>query len=105
MPRERSAIPGPESRSDELSRAVRVEGRVQGVGFRWWTVRAAESLGLRGWVRNLPDGAVEVHFAGSREVVERMEAALCHGPGGARVDRVAGHGDATALPEKGFEIR
>lgn len=105
MPRGRSAIPGRESPSDEMSRAVRVEGRVQGVGFRWWTVRTAESLGLRGWVRNRPDGAVEVHFAGSREVVERMEAALGHGPGGARVDRVAGHGEASALPEQGFEIR
>lgn len=89
----------------EVARARHVEGRVQGVGFRWWTARTAESLGLRGWVRNLPDGAVEVHLAGPRGAVERMEEALRLGPGGARVDRVRDEGTAQDLPEEGFEIR
>jgi acylphosphatase len=41
-----------------------LEGRVQGVGFRWWTVRAARRHAIRGTVRNRPDGSVELHAAG-----------------------------------------
>ena len=48
---------------------VILEGRVQGVGFRWWTRREATALGLRGTVRNLDDGSVEVHVAGPAHVV------------------------------------
>lgn len=87
------------------SRALRIEGRVQGVGFRWWTARTAESLGVRGWVRNLPDGAVEAHLAGDPDTLERMGARLREGPGPARVDRVVELGEAEALPPAGFEIR
>jgi acylphosphatase len=90
---------------DEVSRAVRVEGRVQGVGFRWWTVHTARGLGVRGWVSNLPDGAVEAHFSGTPDRVNELEAALQEGPVGARVDRVRVEGPARALPERGFEIR
>jgi acylphosphatase len=78
--------------TDEASvtrRGFRVSGRVQGVGFRWWTRRTAQQLGLGGSVRNLPDGGVEVHAAGSADVVARLEAALHEGPPGARVDRVS----------------
>ena len=45
-------------------RAYRIVGRVQGVGFRWWTRRTAERLSLYGSVRNLTDGSVEVHVTG-----------------------------------------
>jgi acylphosphatase len=82
-----------------------VEGRVQGVGFRWWTVRTGERLGLRGWVRNLSDGSVEAHFAGFREAVVEMDAALRRGPGGARVVEVKEMGEGERLPERGFEVR
>jgi acylphosphatase len=87
------------------TRSYRLEGRVQGVGFRWWTAREAEALGLRGWVRNLRDGAVEVHAAGSPEVLDDLEVRLARGPGHADVRQVRRLGPGEDLPEAGFEIR
>jgi acylphosphatase len=73
---------------DDVVRAFRVTGRVQGVGFRWWTVRTAEEAGVGGTVRNCADGSVEVKVAGPAESVERLRAALEHGPAAARVEGV-----------------
>ncbi|WP_144223351.1 acylphosphatase [Mesorhizobium amorphae] len=67
---------------------VRIAGRVQGVGFRAWTQRNAISLGLRGWVRNEPDGSVRALIAGSDEAVAAMLSALWQGPAGAGVTSV-----------------
>ncbi len=67
-------------------RYVLVRGRVQGVGYRAWTERAALSRGLQGWVRNRRDGAVEAVFIGSEEAVSVMVAACRRGPPGARVE-------------------
>ncbi|WP_054309190.1 acylphosphatase [Mesorhizobium sp. 1M-11] len=67
---------------------VHVTGRVQGVGFRVWTQREASRLGLRGWVRNEPDGSVSVLIAGSNEAVAKMLKAFWQGPSGAGVRRV-----------------
>jgi acylphosphatase len=67
---------------------MRVVGRVQGVGFRWWTARRAKELGLRGTVRNRPDGSVEVSVEGAPAGVDRLIELLSHGPTGARVDGV-----------------
>jgi acylphosphatase len=65
-----------------------VEGRVQGVGYRWWAVREAVALGLEGWVRNRRDGKVELLVIGEKGAMQRL-AELCHeGPPGARVLRV-----------------
>ncbi len=71
---------------NEVHRAVRVMGRVQGVGFRWWARQTAEEIGVRGTVRNAVDGSVEVAFAGSADAVARFEEALRAGPPYARVD-------------------
>jgi acylphosphatase len=65
-----------------------VSGRVQGVGFRWWTRRVAEGLGLDGWAENLPDGRVEVVAEGPRGGCERLLAALGSGSGPGRVTGV-----------------
>jgi acylphosphatase len=77
---------------------ARVTGRVQGVGFRWFTRGEAQRFGLTGWVRNLPDGSVEVHLEGPERVVDEMIAWLGHGPPAALVEdlvvepvEVAGH--------------
>ncbi len=59
---------------------VRIRGEVQGVGFRFSTVRQAEHLKLTGWVRNCPDGTVEAEFEGSREALNEMLAWCEHGP-------------------------
>jgi acylphosphatase len=92
---------GPEVRSEGWV----VEGRVQGVGFRWWTREQARALGITGWVRNERDGSVHVQARGDRQALVRFRAALEEGPRGARVTSVTG---APALlegvPER-FEIR
>ena len=64
---------------------ARVEGRVQGVGFRWAAQRQAAALGLKGYVRNLPDGAVEVVAEGAEEPLGRLREWLRRGPPGALV--------------------
>lgn len=64
---------------------VRVEGVVQGVGFRWFVRRRAEHLGLAGWVRNLDDGSVEVAASGRPDALAAFRAALHAGPAGASV--------------------
>ena len=85
-------------------RAYRVVGRVQGVGFREWTRRTAERLGLVGSVRNLPDGSVEVQAAGSEEGMRRLEEGLQRGPLAARVDRVEALTPAGGMPRSGFRV-
>lgn len=65
-----------------------VRGDVQGVGFRQATVRQANKLGIDGWVRNLPDGSVEVMLCGEEPALEAMTAWLQAGPAAARVDAV-----------------
>ncbi len=59
---------------------IRVRGVVQGVGFRWHTMRQAEALGLGGWVRNLPDGTVQIVAEGPRAALERLLAWARQGP-------------------------
>jgi acylphosphatase len=61
---------------------------VQGVGFRWFVVNEAQSLGVRGWVRNRDDGAVEVVGMASVPTLERFGSLVSAGPPGARVSRV-----------------
>ena len=70
-------------------RAYRVTGRVQGVGFRWWTQRSALRLGLTGTVRNDADGAVRVMAWGEATTLGMLEQRLHEGPAGARGDAVA----------------
>ncbi len=67
---------------------VWISGRVQGVFFRANTWKRARTLGLTGWVRNLPDGRVESVFEGNDPAVEAMLAWCRSGTPPARVDRV-----------------
>jgi acylphosphatase len=66
-----------------------VEGRVQGVGYRWWTLGEARRLGLEGWVRNRRDGTVEILAIGVGDAVDALAEACRHGPSSARVSAVA----------------
>lgn len=86
------------------ARRFRIEGRVQGVGFRWWTRSQARSLGVRGSVRNLSDGTVEVTAIGTEEVLDRLHARLQEGPPGSRVDRVDVSPGGEEAGAEGFEI-
>ena len=67
---------------------VYVSGLVQGVFFRWHTREEALRLGVKGWVRNLPDGRVEAVFEGEKEAVEQMLEFCRRGPPGAEVENV-----------------
>lgn len=66
----------------------RVHGRVQGVGFRWWTQKEATRLGLVGVVRNMDDGTVEVMAEGSADALQRLETSLRRGPPLSMVERL-----------------
>jgi acylphosphatase len=83
---------------------VTVRGRVQGVFFRAEASSRARSLGLAGWVRNLPDGSVEAAFEGGQEPVESMLRWCEHGPAGASVVSVSVEWEAP-LGALGFEVR
>ena len=87
-----------------VARRFVISGRVQGVGFRWFTREAAEREGVTGWVRNLPDGRVEALVEGEAESVERIERALRRGPGGARVSDVFVDDYEVSGSFKGFSI-
>ncbi|HLK32444.1 MAG TPA: acylphosphatase [Terriglobales bacterium] len=80
------------SRSDNnpapQARRYVVRGRVQGVGFRWFVEREAHMLGVSGWVRNNPDGSVEVLAMGTRDQLSGLRSRLQQGPRAARVDTV-----------------
>jgi len=67
-------------RANVARQAWRVRGRVQGVGFRVFVQRHGRALGLAGWVRNLPDGSVEVVAQGAPETLSLLREHLQQGP-------------------------
>jgi acylphosphatase len=83
---------------------VLVRGRVQGVFFRGEARSRAQSLGLGGWIRNLPDGSVEAVFEGDDERVQSMVDWCRRGPGGAVVESVETAEEEPA-GETRFEVR
>ncbi len=87
------------------ARRFLVRGRVQGVGFRWFVEREAHILQLAGWVRNDPDGSVEVLAMGTRDQLAGLRSRLQEGPRAARVDDVE---ESEAEPVAGlcsFQVR
>jgi acylphosphatase len=92
------AVLRPSSQSAKLGMAEKtmvlhflIQGRVQGVGFRWYVHREASELDLRGWVRNTEDGDVEVVASGEEADLAELRASLRQGPRGSRVDRLIEH--------------
>ena len=83
-----------------------IQGRVQGVGFRWYVHREASELDLRGWVRNTEDGDVEVVVHGDEADLNELRASLRRGPRGSRVDRIVEHflDDTEAADLSSFRI-
>ncbi len=91
---------------EELSRLhAIVEGRVQGVGFRFFVQETANALGLTGWVRNRWDGSVEVLAEGQRETLEKLLNALNRGPRAAIVDLVTPEWQPASGEYSGFYVR
>ena len=88
-----------------VTRRYIVSGRVQGVGFRWFVDREARIIGLVGWVRNNPDGNVEVLASGTEEQLAKLTKRLKEGPRASRVDEVIEE-DASdeVVKSKSFQI-
>jgi acylphosphatase len=91
--------------SDITRLSAIVHGRVQGVFFRDFTRREANALGLKGYVRNVPDGSVEVVAEGPGEMVERLLRQVNVGPSSARVDRVEVEWEEPRGEFRRFEVR
>lgn len=82
---------------------VRIEGRVQGVGFRAWVELNAKALGVDGWVRNRRDGGVEAVFSGDPHRLDDLLARCRSGPRSARVDMFRSFPEEP-LTDKGFRV-
>ena len=89
----------------EIRLHARVEGRVQGVGFRAFVCEEAQRLGLDGWVRNCPDGSVELEAQGNWQEVHELHRAIGEGPTWASVKNVIANELPPGRLPKGFRIR
>jgi len=87
-----------------VARHVSVTGRVQGVFFRGWTQDQASELGVTGWVRNCPDGRVDMHIEGEEDAVRQLLDRLNRGPPAARVEDVHVW-DVDTFDFENFEVR
>jgi acylphosphatase len=84
---------------------LRIFGRIQGVGFRYWAFRQAARLRVTGWIRNEADGTVSCECRGREEDLNAFVEALRAGPPGARVDKVDIRNGSPAAAWRSFEIR
>jgi acylphosphatase len=92
-----------EGPGEVTERRFQIHGKVQGVGFRWWTWTQAQRLGVTGSVRNRSDGSVEVLACGAEEALERFAEVLRQGAPGSRVSGVDQE-DAEGVSRTSFEI-
>ena len=91
--------------TDQLSRLhAIVAGRVQGVGYRWFILAKGRALDLKGQVRNLSDGTVEVSAEGSKSVLETLAQAIREGPDNSDVERASIEWETYVGNFSGFEI-
>jgi acylphosphatase len=88
-----------------VARKFTISGRVQGVGYRYFAHETAMRENIQGWVRNLPDGRVEASAEGDADAIERFEAALRHGPPGARVEQIEVEDTVPGGRQTGFAVR
>jgi len=94
-----------ESPEDQVRVQLTIEGWVQGVFFRTSTVQEAQRLGVKGWVRNRPDGSVEVVAEGKKKKIDEL-IQWCHqGPAGAQVRNVQLHWEDHQGAFENFSIR
>jgi len=98
-------VRGRDGEGPPTARRILVEGRVQGVGFRYSTMARAGLLGVDGWARNLADGRVEVHAQGERGAVAELVDWLSLGPPAARVTSLEEQPAAVDPGLAGFVIR
>ena len=89
----------------DQARQYRIRGRVQGVGYRYFTQRTALRLGVRGWVRNLNNGDVEVHAEATGSVLQSLRSELERGPAHSEVIEVIEESREATGRYISFEIR
>ena len=89
---------------DYLTVNMKITGKVQGVGFRYYVLRQAQELGIRGWVSNKPNGDVEALAQGEKTDLERFIAKVKEGPSFSRVEDVSLNWVNEADQYFGFEI-
>jgi acylphosphatase len=82
-----------------------IEGRVQGVFYRYFTREIAHNLGLKGWVRNLRDGRVEALFEGVKDLIEQAIKECYAGPPGARVTKIDVKWETFIGDHREFDVR
>jgi acylphosphatase len=87
-----------------ITRQAFYEGRVQGVGFRWTVKNIARGFEVTGWVRNLPDGRVELQATGETEEVTAFLEAIAESDLKSHIRRIEVHPAANAATSRGFEI-
>ena len=88
-----------------IARRYLITGRVQGVGFRYFTQRIATQHGIHGWVQNTLDGGVEIEAEGDSGAMHQFESRVSTGPAGARVDHVDTTELAVGPVRSGFYVR
>jgi acylphosphatase len=91
-------------KGEPLARLYHVRGRVQGVGFRYFVEQTANALGVRGWVRNVDDGSVEVYAVGTPAQLSELAGLLWKGPRWAEVRGVE-ESEAPVEEHAGFFVR
>ncbi|HHS13088.1 MAG TPA: acylphosphatase [bacterium] len=91
--------------SSDVRAFIRVEGIVQGVGYRFFVQRTGRRMGLTGWVRNTPDGAVEMTVEGPHGIIESFRKELCTGNPWASVRDVNIRWERYCGEFNGFDIR
>jgi len=89
----------------DVAAHIIVSGRVQGVGYRYFVIHQATSLGLTGWVRNVPNGTVELRAEGDRSIVESLIQVLKVGPRSASVKDLQVEWEKPTYKEKGFNLK
>ena len=84
---------------------VTIQGRVQGVGYRYFVIQTAQKLGITGWVRNCANRDVESEAQGSENLVEEFLKQIKTGHPWARIDRIVKETITAQAGEKNFELR
>jgi acylphosphatase len=87
-----------------IARLFTISGRVQGVGYRYFTQDVAVREGVTGYVKNLPDGRVEAYVEGDMDAVTRVERAIRVGPPGSRITHVEADAVTPAGAYKSFRV-
>lgn len=91
--------------SKKMVKHIKVSGRVQGVGFRYFTYKKAQEYNITGWVKNCSDGSVEALIAGDEPDVDKMVKAIRNGPPMANVSRITElDSEAESRDFKSFQI-